>query len=242
MSEQHPPPGQPPYGQQQPPASPPPQHNPYGQPPAQPAYGQPPAQQPPAQQQPGPSQPFGQPAYGAPQPAYGAPQATPDKRPGTVTAAGVITIVLSALVVVGCAFAIFGISVARGDIVAEIERQVAADPTLEQQLQGFDPSVVVTIMIGVVIGFVVWALVAILLAVLAMRRSNVARIALVVSAVLTGLLSVVPTFTAVFPIVWVLGSVAVVVCLFAGGASRWYAGTSAPGAPTGRGGLAPPVA
>jgi hypothetical protein len=231
MSESGP---QPPYGQQQPPASPPPQHNPYGQPPPQqPVQGQPPTQQP------GPAQPFGQPAYGAPGPAYGAPQASPDKRPGTVTAAGVITIVLSALALVGCAFVIFGISIARDDIVAEIERQVAADPTLEQQLQGFDASVLVPVMIGVVIGFAVWALIAIALAVLAMRRSSVARIALVVSSVLTGLLAILPTFTAVVPVVWVLGSVAVVVCLFAGGASRWYAGT---GAPVGRGGMAPPVA
>jgi hypothetical protein len=226
MSESGP---QPPYGQQQPPASPPPQHNPYGQPPAQ--------QQPP--QQPGPAQPFGQPAYGAPGPAYGAPQAGPDKRPATVTAAGVITIVLSALALVGCAFVVFSISVARADIVAEIERQVAADPTLEQQLQGFDAAVLVPIMIGVVIGFAVWALVAIVLAVLAMRRSSVARIALVVSSVFSGLLAILPTFTAVVPVIWVLGSVAVVVCLFAGGAGRWYAGT---GAPVGRGGMAPPVA
>jgi hypothetical protein len=227
MSESGP---QPPYGQQQPPASPPPQHNPYGQPPAQ--------HQPP-QQPPGPAQPFGQPAYGAPVPAYGAPQPGPDKRPATVTAAGVITIALSALALVGCVFVVFSISIARADIVAEIERQVAADPTLEQQLQGFDASVLVPVMIGVVIGFAVWALVAIVLAVLAMRRSSVARIALVVSSVLTGLLAILPTFTAVVPVVWVLGSVAVVVCLFAGGASRWYAGT---GAPVGRGGMAPPVA
>jgi hypothetical protein len=227
MSESGP---QPPYGQQQPPASPPPQHNPYGQPPAQ--------HQPP-QQPPGPAQPFGQPAYGAPVPAYGAPQPGPDKRPATVTAAGVITIALSALALVGCVFVVFSISIARADIVAEIERQVAADPTLEQQLQGFDASVLVPVMIGVVIGFAVWALIAIALAVLAMRRSSVARIALVVSSVLTGLLAILPTFTAVVPVVWVLGSVAVVVCLFAGGASRWYAGT---GAPVGRGGMAPPVA
>lgn len=226
-------PGQP-WGQssgQQPPAYPPSQPNPYGQPP----------------QQPGPAQPFGQPAYGAPAPAYGAPQAPhPDKRPGTVTAAGIVTIVLSALVVVGCVFAIFGIAVARGEIVAEIERQIAADPTLEQQLQGFDPSVVVTILVGVVVGFVVWALLAIVLAIFAMRRSSVARIGLVVSSVLTGLLAIVPTFAAGFPVIWLFGAIAVVVCLFAGGASRWYAGPGA--APAGQGGhggfggMAPPVA
>ncbi len=248
MSEHEP--GQPygqPSGQQQPPAYPAPQSNPYGQPPAQ----QPPAQQPPAQGEPpaGPGQPFGQPAqqppaqqpaYGAPTPAYGAPVAPqPDKRPGTVTAAGILTIVLSALVVLGCVFAILGIALARGEIVAEVERQIAADPTIEQQLQGFDPSFVVTITIGVVIGFAVWALLAIVLAIFAMRRSSVARIGLVVSSVLASLLSVVPTFTTLVPIVWLLGSLAVVVLLFTGGASQWYSRT---GVPTGRSGMAPPVA
>lgn len=227
---------------QQPPAYPPPQANPYGQPAAQ----QPPAQQPPAQQPPGPAQPFGQPAYGqqpahgAPAPAYGTQEGPPsDKRPATVTAAAVITIVLSALAIAGGVFAVFGILVARGEIVAEVERQIAADPTMEQQLQGFDPSFVVTITIGVVIGFAVWGLLAIVLAVLAMRRSSVGRIGLVVSSVLTALLAILPTFTTIVPVLWLLGSIAVVVLLFTGGAGQWYSRT---GAPVGRGGMAPPVA
>jgi hypothetical protein len=222
---------------QQPPAYPPPQANP---------YGQPAPQQPPAQQPPGPAQPFGQPAYGqqpaygAPAPAYGAPAGPPsDKRPGTVTAAAVNTIVLSAVAIVGGVLAVFGILVARDEIVAEVERQIAADPTMEQQLQGFDPSFVVTITIGVVIGFAVWALLAIVLAVLAMRRSSVGRIGLVVSSVLTALLAVLPTFTTIVPVFWLIGSIAVVVLLFTGGASQWYSRT---GAPVGRGGMAPPVA
>lgn len=232
-----------PWGQssgQQPPAYPPPQANPYGQP------AQQPSQQQPAPQPPGPAQPFGQPAhgqqpaYGAPAPAYGTPAGpTSDKRPGTVTAAAVITIVLSAIAIVGGVLAVFGILVARDDIVAAVEREVANDPTMEQQLQGFDPSFVVTITIGVVIGFAVWALLAIVLAVLAMRRSSVGRIGLVVSSVLTALLSIVPTFTTIVPVFWLFGAIAVVVLLFTGGASQWYSRT---GAPVGRGGMAPPVA
>jgi len=125
--------------------------------------------------------------------------------------------------------------------VAEVERQIASDPTMEQQLQGFDPSFVVTITIGVVIGFAVWALIAIVLAVFAMRRSSVARIGLVVSSVLTALLSIVPTFTTIVPVFWLLGSIAVVVLLFTGGAGPWYSRTGASGG-SGRGGMAPPVA
>ena len=146
---------------------------------------------------------------------------------------------LSALAVVGGVFAVFGILVARGEIVAAVEREIANDPTMEQQFQGFDPSFVVTITIGVVIGFAVWALLAIVLAVLAMRRSSVGRIGLVVSSVLTALLSVLPTFTTYVPVFWLFGSIAVVVLLFTGGASQWY---SRSGAPVGRGGMAPPVA
>ena len=82
-----------------PPDGPPPEQSPYGQPPpGQPGYGQ----QPPAQQygqQYGQQQYGGQPAYGQP-PGYGQPPygpVDPDKRPGTVTAAGVITIIMGGL-------------------------------------------------------------------------------------------------------------------------------------------------
>jgi hypothetical protein len=76
------------------------------------------------------------------------------------------------------------------------------------------------------------------LAVFAMRRSNGARVGLVVSAALAGLLSLI-SITSIVTIIPLGACVAVIVCLFTGGASQWYAGKD--GA-TGHRGLAPPIA
>jgi len=77
----------------------------------------------------------------------------------------------------------------------------------------------------------VWTLAAITLAVLALRRMNWARITLVVSSVVTGLLALLGGWVgAILTVVAVLA----VVLLFTGGANRWYAGRSqAPHRPRG---------
>ncbi len=223
---------------QQPPAYPPPQQNPYGQSPTEQPSGQPSGE---------PSQPFGQPpheqqGYGQPQygqaPAYGGyapPQADPDKRPGTVTAAGVITFLLSGLVVIGCLLGAAGLAIARDEIV----RQIQADPQFDAQFSNIDPDAIVTFgIIGMAL-FTLWAVLAIVLAIFAMRRVNGARIGLVVSSVLASLLSLLP-IAAVFPALWLIGTIVVVVCLFTGGANQWYARSG--GAPSTRTGMTPPVA
>lgn len=244
-----------PPSQQQPPPYPPPQSSPYGQPPGESAPEQPAAPQQPAQpQQPfgqpqQPQQPqYGQPQYGAPsypQQGYGQPQygygqpaygyaGDPDKRPGTVTAAGVITIIMSALVALLCGFLILGVSAARDEFVDGM--RAGGD------LQGLDPEGLAS---GFLVGSVVvlvWCLIAIVLAIFAMRRSNGARIGLVVSSVITAILSVLGAIGAVVPGLWTIGAIAVIICLFTGGAGDWYArqpGT-APGSapPTHRGPVA----
>ena len=227
--------------QQQPPAYPPPQHNPYGQ---QPAAPQQPAQQ--------PAQPFGQPQYGQPaqdygqpqgygqpaygQPGYGQPPAygqsyrDPDKRPTTVTIAGVLTLVFSGLVLMVLVLLIAAIGVARDEVVAEMRNQSG--------LEDVDPNDIVSVLFFVFGAFILWCIVAMTLAVFAMRRSNGARIGLVVSSALAAVLYLL-SITALFTAIPLIGCIVVIVCLFAGGASQWYRGTD--GSP-GRTGLAPPVA
>lgn len=221
--------------QQQPPAYPPPQQNPYGQPPQQPPAPQQPAQpfgQPPQDygQQQGYGQPgYGQPAYG--QPGYGQGYADPDKRPTTVLVAGVITLVLSGLVLVLLVLGMAALAVARDEVVDEMRRQ-------SDNLGDIDPNDVVSVLFVVFGAFIVWCIVAMVLAVFAMRRSNAARIGLVVSSALAATLSLIAIASGTSAVT-LIGCIAVIVCLFAGGASQWYKGKD--GAP-GPGGMRPPVA
>lgn len=251
-----------PYGQpQQPFGAPPPSPSPYGQPPvgppstAQPSTAQPSTAQPePAPpsytqeyEQPYPQQGYGQPGYGQPgygQPGYGDQYGgyvpISDKRPATVTAAGVITLMTAGLMFVLLAVTLVTVLAAGPDsqYVQEIVDEMARQ---NEAYEDFSAQTIVNIAaVGIGIALA-WSLVAMLLAVFAMRRSNAARIGLVVSAALvcvpTGLIGL----TGAFPML-VLGAacVAVIVCLFAGGANAWYARRH--GARPRSGGIAPPIA
>ena len=70
--------------------------------------------------------------------------------------------------------------------------------------------------------FTAWCVIACVLAVFAMRGSNVSRILLVISASVAGLLSLL-LIGSVVSALWLLACIAVVVLLFTGGASGWYA-------------------
>lgn len=216
-----------PYGQ--PPAYPPPQQSPYGQPQQSP-YGQPPQQpnpygQPPQYEQPG----YGQPQYGQ-APAYGGPARDPEKRPATVTAAGVITLVLSGLTLALFGLGLLALAVARQEVVDQIGQ--------EPGLENVDPNDIVSVVLVLFLVLIVWCVVAMVLAVLAMRRSTGARIGLVVSAALVAVLSLIGIASGL-SVVTLIAAIAVIVCLFTGGASQWYAGKH--GGPAHHG-MAPPVA
>ena len=64
---------------------------------------------------------------------------------------------------------------------------------------------------------------ALVLAIFTLRRSNVARILLVVSAVLAALVSLLGVL-AIVPLVVTLVCIATVVLLFTGGANQWFSG------------------
>ena len=207
------------------PTGPPPSENPYGQPPAsdqppagQGPYGQqPPYGQPAYGQQPGygqPQPPYGQqPAYGTP--GYGPPQ--PAKRPATVTAASVVTLVLGGLSALLYLFLLVALLVARDSVLDEIE---ASEGFEDAGISADSAFGVVVLVVGV---FAAWCLIACLLAVLVLRRSNISRIMLVISSAMTAVFSLLAITSGVSAIT-LLGSIAVIVLLFTGGASEWFKG------------------
>lgn len=242
MSDQTPPQdpyGQPPanpYGQNPPPgqdpAAPP---NPYGQPPANPyaqpganPYGQ--AAPPPYGQNPYPAQTSGQPYPAQPYPGsqggplgdgldmYGRPLVNNDPRPGTVTAAGWITLVVSGLTALLFGGFAIAVAVSKDDMVREIEKALREQGTAPD----VDANAIYSAAMIVCVLLALWCLIACLLAVFAMRRSNIARILLVISAVIVALLSLLGITSGVSAI-WLVACLAVVVLLFTGGAGDWYA-------------------
>ena len=178
-----------------------PTHTPYGQPDP---YGQP---SPYGQQ--GQPSPYGQPSYGVP-PVQG------DRRPGTVTAAAWTTIVFSGLTAVLFGFAGLALLVARDQVITEMER------VPEFQDAGIDADAAVGVLVAFILGLVVWAVIALVLAVFVLRRSNVARILLVISSSVVALLSLLGITSGISAIT-LIASVATIVLLFVGGAGDWFA-------------------
>lgn len=180
---------------------------PYGQAPyGQSQYGQGPYGQPPYHHN-----PYGQSALGMP--GYGAPLRDPDARPGTVLAAGIVTLVSSGLVLLLLGIVLFFLVAARSDFMDGFSDEA-----------GFSASEADGWFTGILVGLLVligWCLVAMLLAVLALRRSNVARILLVVSSSVTALVSLL-AITSGISALTLVAAVAVIVCLFTGGAGDWY--------------------
>lgn len=186
----------------------PPGDTPYGQQSQPPAYGG-------SGQQPYSSgyQPYGQQPYGAP--SFGG--GDPDKRPGTVTAAGIITIVMSSLGLLLFGIALVALIAARDDVIDEIDTELADQPGMED-ITGDD---LANFLIAVLLIFVIWCLIAIVTGVLSLRRQNWARIVTVISAAMTALISLVAIMSGISAISLIAG-VAVIVLYFTGGANDWY--------------------
>jgi len=178
-----------------------PTHQPYGQDP----YGQNPY-----------GQSGGQPSPYGQQPPYG--QAPADRRPGTVTAAAWITIVFSTLSALLFGFTGLALLVARDEVINEMER------VPEFQDANIDADTAVGVIMAVIVGLLVWAIIAVVLAVLVLRRSNVARILLVISSAAVALFSLLGVTSGVSAVTLV-AAIATIVLLFVGGAGDWFSGT-----------------
>ena len=175
--------------------------------------------------------------WGGPYPAYpggvapGPPAGSSGNRPGAVVAAAVITMVMSALTAAVWLF--FGIFLlAAGDSVVEEFRnrpdfqQMLNDAgwTFDQFREGMSTVGVILLVGGVLM------LLAILPAIRVLPRSGAARVILIVLSAITALIGLFFTVTGFFPgLLWVAAGVAVIILLFAGGASAWFAGRSRSG-------------
>ena len=182
--------------------------NPYGSPPSEPVASQP-----------GPyPQPYGQPYADARSLSHPARHGVSDKspRPGTVTAAGVITIVTAALVLLaGFGFVVLGAvgSETFYDGVRDGGRGAYDD---------FDNEDLQALVLGIGVVLAVWSVAAIVLGILVLRRSSVARVLLVISAALSLVFSLLAILSLVSVLTFI-AAVAVIVLLFVGGANDWFA-------------------
>ena len=159
---------------------------------------------------------YGAPGYGGP--SYGGPDPArdPDKRPGTVTTACVLTWVGASVVGLLTALASLVLLSDRGGFVREFRQQADA---ADLQVTADQALAVAWTMTGLLL---LWCLVAVVLAVLAFRRSRGGRIGLAVSAGLTVLVSLLAILSIVAAAPLLMG-IAVLVLLFTGGANDWYA-------------------
>jgi hypothetical protein len=149
---------------------------------------------------------------------YGRPLGN-DSRPGTVVAAGWITLIIAGLSFVLYGFLTLAMLVAKDAITREIDKALrdSGQSTTDFNAQDAYGAVVVVLLV-----VAVWCLIACILAVFAMRRSNSARILLIISAVVAGLLSLLGIKSVVSAVPF-LACLTVVICLFTGGANDWYA-------------------
>lgn len=192
--------------------------NPYGQPPGSgsapsPYDGQPPEY---AAPQHGGPQPAGQQAYG--QSPYGQQQygaGDPNKRPGTVTAASIVTMITTGLAAIGFAFGTIAVLVARDDIVSEVRG--------DSNFDGLDVSgdTIATVLIVVFLVVAAWSAATFVLALLAMRGKNWARILVVISAGISALFSLLAILSIVSAVT-LIAAIAVIILYFTGGANEWY--------------------
>jgi hypothetical protein len=142
------------------------------------------------------------------------PSVVPSKRPGTLTAAGVITIVMSSIALLG-----FGplALIILGDR-AEFENNIARyarDPD-------YDLSDVVTVLGVVSLVAALMSLTAVVLGALLLRNKRV-RIALVVLSSIALLMSFFAVLTGAFlGLLWVIAAILVIVFCFVGGAGTWF--------------------
>jgi len=159
-------------------------------------------------------QQYQQPSYAAAAP--GAPPSHPfepstDRRPGTVTAAAVLTWVGCGLAGAGC---VLLMALSGADTFMQSFQDGSEGQFTRDEAQG--------ILLGIgVVGFV-WSVVASVLALLTVKRHGWARIVLTVSAVMAALVSLL-TILSVVTVVTLVLAVAAVVLLFVGGANDWFA-------------------
>lgn len=139
------------------------------------------------------------------------------KRPGTVTAAAVLTLLGAIGGLLMGLLLMAGLSIDSDTISNEVRK----DPSFEQM--GWDVDQVLSVIWVVAVILTLWSLSAMVLAVFVLRRQQWARWLLVASAAVSALLSLLAILSVVSILPLIL-SVATIVLLFAGGANAWFSG------------------
>jgi hypothetical protein len=152
--------------------------------------------------------------YGAPTPPANAPA---PRRPGALTAACIVTWVMTAAAAAMMAMTALAMAVARNEIFAELQRQ---QPDFDfQGVSQRDLAIAVVLVASVVI---VWCVVAAVLAILAVRGQNWARIALVVSAIAAGVAALIGMLANPLLVVVVISTAVVSGLLLRRNVTDWY--------------------
>lgn len=167
-------------------------------------------------------EPGAQPGYGpGTQPAYGPGfQGDPSVRPGSVTAAAWISIVLSVLSAAG-SLTIFAFTQRMIDYVREHPEDFdtqGSDIPADGDLKAAAAAVAAILVIA--------AILAIAMAIATLKRQGWARIVLVAMSVVTALVSL---FFSLFlvGVPWLAGSITVIVLLLSSRANAWFRGSGA---------------
>lgn len=175
-------------------------------------------------------QPGGQPGYQQQQYGQGGQgqYGGSGQRPGGVTAAAWITIIMSALT--GILWLLLGLAmlVAGDEINEEIQKDQATMDELDRAGitgQQLEDSIQVFGIVCIVIGLLMMAVIFLARGVL--KGSNGARIGLVIASVLTVIVGLLLIGTLV-SILWIIAGIAVIVLLYVGDANRWFASKSHP--------------
>jgi hypothetical protein len=127
--------------------------------------------------------------------------------------------VLSGLTGALFAFLTLALIVAKDDVLTEVDKAIA-----EQGATGdFDAEAAFGVFVAIMLVFTIWCVIATVLGVMVLRRGKVARILLIISAVVAGLLCLLMTIGgAYFMVLWLLACVLVVILLCLGDASQWF--------------------
>lgn len=162
----------------------------------------------------GHSDPYGQSS------AYGSTEGQdyPPRRPGTVVAAGMITLVCSGLVGLLAALLTIALLIARGEVVTEIDRALNSEPGA----QGVSAATIANGALVSMVVLLVWCVAACVLGALVMQGKGWARVMLVISSAITAVVSLLAILS-LFTAVSMIAAIAVIILLFTGGANPWFA-------------------
>lgn len=144
------------------------------------------------------------------------PQQGPLRRPGTVTAACVLTWIFGGIALLLSGYMTVGMIISRDDVVNEIEKN--------QDFQDLDIAAgsLADSLLAIGVVALVLSLLAIIFSIMAFGGSSAGRLLLVITAALGAIFALVLS-VAVVPFLWVIVCVTSIVLLFVGGAGPWFA-------------------